>query len=547
MSSFFTAPASQKKRKRTGPAATAPEKRSRKRREDSISSGESDDDNRPEAEEYESDGSSDAENETAAERRLRLAERYLENIKEEVDEAGFDAAEIDRDLIAERLKEDVAEGKGKVYRRIATTLDFDSATKNLFRSDNLATTAVATCAPYAYTATKDMCLIKWQIQSPPNSKADHPSNLTPRRRPTQLAYTKGNKRYGNDPKYQHHTAPILCVAASADGKFVATGGADRRLIIWNAKDLSPLKVFTHHRDAVNALAFRRNTNQLFSASSDRTIKVWSLDELAYVDTLFGHQDSVVDIGALAQERCVSVGSRDRTARLWKVVEESQLVFRGGGSSEKRIAKGQSGAHAEGSIDKIAMVDEDTFVTGSDNGSISLWSVHKKKPVFTLPLAHGLDPPMKPEEVHADAETNEAWIPPQIPRWITALATIPYTDVILSGSWDGWVRAWKVSDDGKRLEAIGTIGATGSSRATTEESDGCQQAEENVRGVINDLSIFERGDRGRDGVCVVAAVGKEMKFGRWKQHPGKNAAVVFEVSKKAGDGVNGDQQGAEEAD
>ncbi|KAK8202927.1 WD40-repeat-containing domain protein [Phyllosticta capitalensis] len=542
MSSFFTAPASQKKRKRAGNAATAPEKRSRKRREDSISSGDSDDeDNRVQVEEYESDAFSDGENETAAERRLRLAERYLENIKEEVDEAGFDAAEIDRDLIAERLKEDVAEGKGKVYRRIASSLEFDSATKNLFRSDNLATTAVATCAPYAYTVTKDMCLIKWQLQTPQDPQADRPSNLTPRRRPEQLVYTRGNKNYGNDPKYEHHTAPILCVAASADGKFVVTGGADRRLIVWSAADLSPLKVFTHHRDAVNAVAFRRNTNQLFSASSDRTIKVWSLDELAYVDTLFGHQDSVLDIGALAQERCVSVGSRDRTARLWKVVEESQLVFRGGGSSEKRMAKGQAGAHAEGSIDKIAMVDEDTFVTGSDNGSISLWSVHKKKPVFTLPMAHGLDPPMKPEEVHADADVNdEAWVPPQTPRWITALATIPYTDVILSGSWDGWVRAWKVSEDGKRLEAIGTVGATNGAAETTT-------AEENVRGVINDLSIFERGDGGKDGVCVVAAVGKEMKFGRWRKYPGKNAAVVFEVSRKAVDKVNGEQEGAEEAD
>ena len=50
---------------------------------------------------------SGSEDETAAERRLRLAEQYLENIKGEVDEAGFDAEQIDRDLIAERLQEDV--------------------------------------------------------------------------------------------------------------------------------------------------------------------------------------------------------------------------------------------------------------------------------------------------------------------------------------------------------------------------------------------------------------------------------------------------------
>jgi len=33
---------------------------------------------------------------------------------------------------------------------------------------------------------------------------------------------------------------------------------------------------------------------------------------------------------------------------------------------------------EGSMDRVAMIDEETFVTGSDNGSIALWVIHKKK-------------------------------------------------------------------------------------------------------------------------------------------------------------------------
>lgn len=51
------------------------------------------------------------EGETAADRRLKLAERYLDNVREDVvDDVGFDAEQIDRDLIAERLKEDVVCG-----------------------------------------------------------------------------------------------------------------------------------------------------------------------------------------------------------------------------------------------------------------------------------------------------------------------------------------------------------------------------------------------------------------------------------------------------
>ena len=135
MSSFFTLPASQRKRKRTeGDTAPASKKRntnptqrprpqktapSRPVRDESISGSESDGDEGPSgAIDVEQDGESsgtDHEDETAAERRLRLAERYLENLKEEVNEVGFDAADIDRDLIAERLKEDVVCGNEALH------------------------------------------------------------------------------------------------------------------------------------------------------------------------------------------------------------------------------------------------------------------------------------------------------------------------------------------------------------------------------------------------------------------------------------------------
>lgn len=365
----------------------------------------------------------------------------------------------------------------------------------------------------------------------------------------------------------HHIAVILAVAVSSSGKFVATGGADKRLIIWSAEDLTPLRIFSQHRDAITSLAFRRGTNNLYSGSKDRTIKTWSLDELAYVETLFGHQDEVADVAALAQERCVSVGARDRTARLWKVAEETQLVFRGGGSgsgvtkaNDDKTAKSPNNhKFAEGSIDRVSMIDEETFITGSDNGSLSLWSIHKKKPIFTIPLAHGLDPSPSLEEYSAEKnpDPNQELPEPQ-PRWITALATVPYSDLILSGSWDGHVRVWKVSQDKKRLEKLGIVGrrqqqqqqvtfnqhgenASDNNEDNKEEEGGVGQV---VRGVINDLAVFERGERGKDGLCVVVGLGTEHKFGRWKcVKGGKNGAVVFEVPSLVGKKEQGQGQEA----
>ena len=125
MSSFFTTPASQRKRKRdeanvapstkrrniakTG-AKPPSRKPPRARRDESISSDGSEDQairKRANDAEIVSETESEEDDETGAERRLRLAEQYLEHIKGEVDEVGFDAEEIDQDLIAERLQEDV--------------------------------------------------------------------------------------------------------------------------------------------------------------------------------------------------------------------------------------------------------------------------------------------------------------------------------------------------------------------------------------------------------------------------------------------------------
>ncbi len=257
------------------------------------------------------------------------------------------------------------------------------------------------------------------------------------------------------------------------------------------------------------------------------------------------------------ERCVSVGARDRTARLWKVVEETQLVFRGGGggggggdrpTTDRRNPNPKS--YTEGSIDRIALIDEETFVTGSDNGALCLWSLQKKKPVFTVPLAHGLDPPLSPEEASAEQSPDSKVSGPPLPRWITALATVPYSDLVVSGSWDGEVRAWKVSGDRKRIEAVGLLGApfppaqpkTEDITALVTASDSTstpETKEPTIRGIVNDIAVFERGDRGKDGLCVVVAVGTEHRFGRWKRVVGRNGALVFEVPRVVGKGERGE--------
>ena len=587
MSSFFTVPASQRKRKRTddrpgrpvkrrgvqadGEKPDSDRKRTRKprdaKRDDSISGSEdSGGEVAPESGD-ESEATSE-EGENAADRRIRLAQRYLDNLREEVDEAGFDAEDVDKDLITARLKEDVDEAKGRQYRLIANTLDYSAATQVTFRMHRTqTTTAVAVCPPFAYTVSKDKSLIKWQLASPTHSPSINGDDangankkLRPlRTRPEQLAFVRGVKIAINAPTQHGHIADILSLAASPDGRYIATGGADKRLIIWSAHDLTPLKTFYSHRDAVTGLSFAPATSQvgvgsqLFSASKDRCLKTYSLngdDSLAYVETLYGHQDHVLGVASMTVDQCVSVGARDRTARLWKVVDETQLVFRGDSSKKD--------TYQTGSVDCVAALPPAHFVTGSDAGAIVLWSMHRKKPVFTVQLAHGAEEPEPLEEVSSETSPEilerlkRADTRRPKPRGITALATVRGTDIVLSGSWDGWLRVWKVSDDKRNLVALGKVSkheaaisvplANGHVNGDAHEEPKLEEPGP-IKGVINSIAVFERRKEIQNefggkkegesvGLCIVIGTSKEMRLGRWSICPGgRNGATVFEVPVK----------------
>ncbi|KAK5675738.1 pre-rRNA processing protein [Elasticomyces elasticus] len=573
MSSFFTAPASQRKRKRPQtddrPTAkrNAPPAKRAEARDESISGSDSDDDARGADAVDLDDSDSESDAEDVASKRIRLAEQYLANTQREVlVEEGFDAVDVDQENLrrrmGDRLKEDSAEGKGKLYRWIAQEMDWGRAeqrVEGMGGGGSGSLTGVAVQGRWCFTVSKDGGVGKWDllVGETPVEGGKQVGRL--RTKPKRVAYTRGARAKKNERDYLHHVGAILCVAASQDGKFVATGGLDKRIVIWDAATLKPLKVFTQHRDSVSSLAFRRGTNQLFSASRDRTVKIWSLDELAYVETLFGHQDEVVDVDALGAEKCVTVGARDRTARQWKVVEESQLVFRGGGAGSKSKSKDkdnhstasseqQQKAYNEGSMDRVACIDDETFITGSDNGSLSLWNVHKKKAVFTYPLAHGLDPPLPLEAVSAEAHPKVTALGEPQPRWITALRAIPFSDTFITGSWDGVVRTWRISEDKRRIEPVGAIGVdeanllhidSVSSEMLSEDSAKLSSDKKLIVGVINDLAIVDRGERAKDGVLVAAAVGKQHRLGRWSEmSEAKNCLILFEVPRRGASLVNG---------
>ncbi|KJA14570.1 hypothetical protein HYPSUDRAFT_220426 [Hypholoma sublateritium FD-334 SS-4] len=594
---FFSAP-KQKKRKRTDSASNGapkkfarppardanarkqgkgaiPDKGKGKRGRDEELSDQTDDDGNIDdmdlrADEEEAYSGEEDENETPAEKRLRLAQLYLESVKVGLADGEFDAAEIDKELISARLKQDVLEHSGKVHLFVADSFDFAHAPTAVLHTRghrfSVTSAVAAESGTHLFTAGKEGHIVKWDLHN-----GRRVTTLFKARPPPdpEAAKNKGKakgKGKAPDESVPGHTDEVLGLALSGDGTLLASAGRDRRLCIWDVERGAWVRTFAGHlghKDAIASLAFRKGTAQLYTASFDRTVKVYDLSPsvMGYVETLFGHQDHVLALDALRGDTCVSVGGRDKTVRYWKIVDETQLVFRGGGRSRVREvlegglrgddeegdeedggdgkadkkAKGKGkdeGRFVEGSIESVAMIDETTFVSGGDSGSICLWTTIKKKPIFTQALAHGFNEALS---------ESEGVI--RTPRWVTALASLRYSDLFVSGSWEGDVRIWKLDSKLKSFSLVGKVSAPGvvnslqllpvpkgfrDSIAWPAASDSLIEETDTPTEAPVETQPHKAKTLAASPFLLVAGLGQEHRLGRWlsvKEDGARNGAMV----------------------
>ncbi|EAT35582.1 AAEL012260-PA [Aedes aegypti] len=366
--------------------------------------------------------------ETAQDKRLRLAKKYLKEV-EEAERVRKEDEEI-HDSVSTVLKEDYLESIGRLYREVSTKyqgFDLEKAVNLRCKQQHLSPTCLCLTENdrFLYVANKNGIIVRW--------------DLTKKER---LAVTKPQK------------TAVLGLAISHDLKFLVVADGTNEIKVLDGTTLEAVNTLSGHSDVVTGVVFRKNTHQLYSCAKDRTVKVWSLDEMLYVETLYGHQTPVTSIDALSRERAITSGGTDCSIRIWKIVEESQLVYNCPPSTD--------------SVECVKLIGDEHFLSCGTDGSLSVWSSGKKKPMNTVQFAHGKT---------ANGEAN----------WITAIASLLNTDVIASGSCDGFVRVWRLVGGSKTIEPLMEIPVEGFVNALTFSSDGKQ---------------------------LIVCVGQEHRLGRW---------------------------------
>lgn len=401
--------------------------------------------------------SSESESEkfiTAGEKKVQLAKKYLSEIEEEERrrlEDECDDEQVNKNVL-KRLKDDVLDQKGQLKTKLADGLSFPTnivELRNRNHAKAITCTVISPDDKYVYSCSKDSSIIQWDLETCKVHKC--------------LSYNR--KRPQHNPT--HHNYPVLSLAVSHN--FLVSGDNSGLIVVRNPITLDYIGSLTGHKDGVTGLTICNESNQLFSCSKDKSVKVWNLVDMCYVETLFGHQTEVTCIDMLQKDRIVTAGGMENIVRVWKIQDETQLIFNGTG----------------GSIDTVQKIDSAHFVTGSDNGSVSVWGTLKKKPLCNVENAHGIN------------ITNDQ------PNWVSAVGALANSDLIVSGSNNGTIKFWRCTNNFKSLLPLFNVP---------------------VKGFINGL-VFTN-----DGSHLIVAIGNEHRFGRWHDVTGvKNSLHVIKLN------------------
>jgi WD40 repeat protein len=202
---------------------------------------------------------------------------------------------------------------------------------------------------------------------------------------------------------------INCLAATPDGKKLASGGCDRIVNIWDLSEgyAKPKleQSFENHADWVFGVAFSPDGKYLLTGSRDKTAKVWDVAAKESVLTFSDHQATVFGVAVSPDGKVGISAGDDKQLRVWNTTGDPKQIAAVGG-------------HGDGIFRLLRHPSQPLLVTCSGDKSVRIWNADSRAAIKTL-----------------NGHTDQVY----------AIAISPDGNLIASGSYNGEVKVWKIAD------------------------------------------------------------------------------------------------------
>jgi WD40 repeat protein len=173
-----------------------------------------------------------------------------------------------------------------------------------------------------------------------------------------------------------HTGNVLTVAFSPDGRRLASGDQNGKIVVWDLSNGTALATLQHHAERILTAAFSPDGHTLATGNSDGSIRLWNVEQGSPIRELVGHHYGVMGLVFTPDGRTIVSGCADGIVKLW---DASTGEERASWRADERAGFSCLACSPDGTL----------LATGSLHQRVKIWDMANHEEQLTLPEQGGV--------------------------------------------------------------------------------------------------------------------------------------------------------------